>query len=241
MHWHDHSSTWVTSLAKVFWRAGTIRANHHLYVNDFWWLFRIKLSALFCSTHNGLIQFNRNSIMINDCNISTAMFVNGESNGKSIQRFILITQSHMITLAVPYIMLSTILINGEPFSIMCSIFIWDTDNRVRSLLQYPIWCFNEFYRKSTERYWCSSRAVWKMIFKISEMFDVSRSQWTNQHNKAQWLWPNVVENVHAGILRCLHCAHSLFFCLVSSLCLTELWVLIGWNLNWDVCIVPTYI
>ena len=96
--------------------------NHYIgtfhYVNDFWWLFRIELSALFCSNHNGLIQFNRNSIMINDCNISTAMFVNGESNGKSIQRFILITQSHMITLAVPYIILSTILINGEPFSFM---------------------------------------------------------------------------------------------------------------------------
>ena len=46
------------------------------------------------------------------------MFVNGEPNGKSIQRFILITQSHMITLAVPYIILSTILINGEPFSFM---------------------------------------------------------------------------------------------------------------------------
>ena len=130
--------------------------NHYIrtfhYVNDFWWLFRIELSALFCSTHNGLIQFNRNSIMINDCNISTAMFVNGESNGKSIQRFILITQSHMITLAVPYIILSTILINGEPFSIMFSIFILSPDNTVRSLLlvQYPIWCFNEFYRKSTE-------------------------------------------------------------------------------------------
>ena len=119
---------------------GTIRTYH--YVNDFWWLFRIKLSALFCSNHNGLIQFNRNSIMINDCNISTAMFVNGESNGKSIQRFILITQSHMITLAVPYIILSTILINGEPFSIMFSIFILSPDNTVRSLLlvQYPIWC-----------------------------------------------------------------------------------------------------
>ena len=75
-------------------------------------------SELFCSTHNGLIQFNRNSIMINDCNTSTAMFVRVESNGKSIERFILITQSHMITLAVPYIIMSTILINGGPFPFM---------------------------------------------------------------------------------------------------------------------------
>ena len=79
------------------------------------------------------------------------------------------------------------------------------------------------------------------LYLRSEKFDVSRSQWTNQHNKAQWLWPNVVENVHAGILRCLLCAHSLFFCLVSILCLNEYCVRIGWNLNWDVCIVPTYI
>ena len=218
MHWHDHSSTWVTSLAKVFWRAGTIRANHHLYVNDFWWLFRIKLSALFCSTHNGLIQFNRNSIMINDCNISTAMFVNGESNGKSIQRFILITQSHMITLAVPYIMLSTILINGEPFSIICSIFIWNTDNTIGSGH-----CYNIQYDALMNSIGNPARGIgsFEELRLRSEKFDVSRSQWPNQHNNAQWLWPNVVENVHAGILRCLHCAHSLFFCLVSSLCLNE--------------------
>ena len=155
---------------------------------------------MFCSTHNGLIQFNRNSIMINDCNISTAMFVNGESNGKSIQRFILITQSHMITLAVPYIILSTILINGEPFSIY-SIFILKTDNRVRSLLQYPIRCFNEFYRKSTE--------VWKMIFKIWDVWCQQKSVDQSTQWGSMVVAYNVVGNVHWDIEMFVLCPFSL--------------------------------